>query len=73
MANHRQDRAHRVVEAFRELLDDHVSQQISQTQYDTLALMISEAIGDELGVAAGMMEEVIKQIRIDYSKSEIGM
>ena len=73
MANHYQDRAYKVVEAFRNLLDENVSQQISDSQYDTLALMISEAISEELGVAATMMEDVIKRLRAESSKSEIGM
>ncbi len=68
-----QDRANKVVEAFRRLLDQDVSQQISESQFETLALMINEVISEELGVAADMMEDVIKRLRVEYSKSELGM
>ena len=71
MTNHHQGRANKVVEAFKGLLDENVSQQISDSQYDTLALMVSEAISEELTVAAGMMEDVIKKIRVETNRSEL--
>jgi hypothetical protein len=71
MTNHHQDRSNKVVEAFKGLLDENVSQQISDSQYDTLALMISEAMSEELAVAAEMMEDVIKKIRIEANRSEL--
>ena len=73
MLNHQQHRAIKVVASFRELLDQNVSQQISDAQYESLALMISEAISEELCLAADMMEDVVKRLRSASSKSELGM
>ena len=73
MLNHQQHRAIKVVASFRELLDQNVSQQISDAQYESLALIISEAISEELGLAADMMEDVVKRLRSASSKSELGM
>ena len=71
MTNHHQGRANKVVQAFKGLLDENVSQQISDSQYDTLALMISEAISEELTAATAMMEDVIKKIRVETNRSEL--
>ena len=73
MGNQHQDRAVKVVEAFKDLLDENSSQQIAAAKFDTLTLMITEAISEELGVAADMMEDVIKKLRAELNKPELGM
>lgn len=73
MVNQHQDRAVKVVEAFRGLLDENIRQQITNAQFDTLTLMITEAISEELGVAADMMEDVIQKLRAEINKPELGM
>jgi hypothetical protein len=73
MTNQHQDRAVKVVEAFRGLLDENINQQIADAKFDTLTLMITEAISEELGVAADMMEDVVKKVRAEINKPELGM
>lgn len=46
-------------------------QQITDSQFNTLRLMIKEALGEELAEAIERMEEVIKQLRTETERPEL--
>jgi len=73
MTNQHQEHAQKVVAAFRDSLDESVRQQIKDSQFNTLTLMIKEALGEELGVAIERMEEVIRQMRTETEKPDLGI
>ncbi len=73
MNSQHQERADKVVESFRESLGKDIRDSISENQYQVLSLMICEAIGEELEIAARKMEEVIRNLRAESGKAEIGL
>lgn len=73
MTNRHQDQATKIIEAFKDTLDEDVCQQISDEKFNVLALMIKEAMGEELGVAAELIEDVVRKLRAESDKPELGM
>ena len=73
MNNQHQQRAARVVESFRNLLDKNLSEQITDSQFQDLTLMIGQAIAEELEIAAEQMAEVVRNLRAQSGKTEIGL
>lgn len=63
----------KIVEKFKEELDPAVRDQITGAQYSALAIMIEEAIAEEVGSAASMVEEVGKKLRARVGGGELGM
>lgn len=68
-----QERAQKVVASFKESLDSSVRDGISSHQYEELALMIAEALSDELDDVAARMEALVQQIRAESRKGQMGM
>lgn len=73
MANRHQQLAEKVVTVFRESLGDATCGQITEAQFEDLALMIREAIAEELEEAAGIVEEALKDLRARIEKPDLGM
>ena len=73
MTNRHQERAEKIVATFKQSLNDNVVQQISDAQFNTLILMIREAMGEEAGFAAEQLELVIRKLRAESEKPDLGM
>ena len=73
MTHQHQQHAEKIVAAFRDLLDENTRQLITASQFNTLALMIKTGLGEELAVAIERMEEVIRQMRTETEKPDLGI
>lgn len=73
MTNRHQERAEQIVATFKQSLDAKVVQYITDAQFTALTLMIKEAMGEELGFAAEQLEQVIRKLRAEAEKPELGM
>lgn len=73
MTNQHHERAARVVTAFMDTLDDSVRKQITGSQVNTLTLMIKKALGEELSLAVERVEELLRQLRTETDKPELGI
>jgi hypothetical protein len=73
MVKRHEEKAAQIIEAFRNSLDVQVQQQISDAQLRGLELMIVEAMGDELGIAAERVEQVVKQLRTESERLDLGL
>ncbi len=61
----------KIIENFKSQLDASVRKQISNVQYNDLGLMIDEAIAEEIGAAAELVEEVARKLRASTRKPEL--
>jgi len=73
MSNNQRPIVGKIVDRFQSQLDDSVRQQITNAQFAELALMIEEAISEEVGAAADAVDEVVKKLRASTRKAEIGL
>lgn len=73
MSNRHQELASRIVENFQDSLDENIRQQIPDNQFNVLTLMIREALGNELSTAAERIESVVRGLRAESDKPELGM
>jgi hypothetical protein len=73
MMKRHQDKAAQIIEAFRNSLDVQLQQQISDAQLKDLEAMIVEAIGEELGIAAERVDQVVKQLRAESERPDLGL
>ena len=73
MSNRHQERALKVVNSFKHILHEDACQLITDAQFEELALMVNEAIADELNNCAELVENVVKQIRGELNKPSLGM
>ena len=73
MTNRHQERAEKIVATFKQSLDKKVAKQITDAQFNTLTLMIREAMGEEAGFAAEQLEQVIRKLRAESEKPDLGM
>lgn len=73
MTQRHQQQAERIVAAFKESLDDDVRQQISNSQFNSLGLMVQKALGNEMAVAIERMDELLRQMRSETEKAELGI
>jgi hypothetical protein len=73
MTNRHQQRAEKIVATFKQSLDAKVAQQITDAQFNALALMIRETMGEEAGFAAEQLEQVIRKLRAESEKPDLGM
>ena len=62
--------ADQVVESFKAVLDEHIRGQITDAEYEELALMIGEAIAQELEGAAAMMVNTAEAIRAKLERQQ---
>ena len=73
MTNRHQQRAEKIVATFKQSLDAKVAQQITEAQFNALTLMITEVMGEEAGFAAEQLEQVIRKLRAESEKPDLGM
>ncbi|WP_303904407.1 hypothetical protein [Thiohalomonas denitrificans] len=73
MTERQRDRAQKVVESFRVLLDKKALETIPDNDFEQLALFIQEALSDELHDAAEQVEELARKMRSGTSLSDVGM
>ena len=73
MPNRHQALADRVLDAFKDILSEAVREQITESQYTELSLMIQEALSEELENAINRVEEVVKNLRTEVEKPELGL
>lgn len=73
MTNRHQERAEKIVTTFKQSLDSKVAKQITEPQLTALTQMIKEAMGEELGFAAEQLEQVIRQLRAESERRDLGM
>jgi hypothetical protein len=73
MTNRHQEKAENIVATFKQSLDAKVLQHITDAQFIGLTLMIKEAMGEELGFAAEQLEQVIRKLRAESERPDMGM
>ena len=73
MTNRHQQRAEKIVATFKQSLSENIAQQITDAQLNSLIIMIKEAMGEEAGFAAEQLEQVIRKLRAESEKPELGM
>ena len=73
MTNRHQQRAEKIVTTFKQSLSESVVQQITDAQFNSLILMIKESMGEEAGFAADELEQVIRKLRAESEKPDLGM
>lgn len=73
MTERHRERAQKVVESFRQLLDKKVLEAIPANDFEQLALFVQEALADELHDAAEQVEELAKRMRSGTSLSDVGI
>jgi hypothetical protein len=60
-----------IIERFRAQLDAKVRDQISTAQFSDLALMIDEAIGEEVANTVERVDEVVRKLRSTAQRTEL--
>lgn len=73
MTERHRERAEKVVESFRELLDKQALEAIPANDFEQLAIFVREALSDELHDAAEQVEELARQMRSGTSLSDLGI
>ncbi len=73
MTTRHQELSDEIIASFKGLLSESVRNEISQSQWDHLTLMIRKALSDELGAAVERMEEVTRHIRANIEAPELGL
>ena len=73
MTTRHQEKAENIVATFKQSLDAKVVQHITDAQFIGLTLMIKEAMGEELGFAAEQLEQVIRKLRAESERPDMGM
>ena len=72
MTNKHHQRADKVVAEFKEIIGESICAQISDANFQDLALLIRDAITDELLAAAELIEKVAMKIRRDTDLHQLG-
>lgn len=73
MNERHQERAQKVVESFRELLEQKALDAISDNEFEQLAIFVQEALADELHDAAEQVEELARKLRAGATQEEVGI
>ncbi len=73
MTEETQELAEKVVATFKHNLSETARKQIRDADFNELTLMIREAISEELAKATDMVEEVVRKLRSETDKPEIGL
>ena len=73
MTEENRNRAHKLVETFRNELSDNVQSEIGEHRFEKLSLMINEAIQKDRKMTANLVEELVKTLRKDIEIPELGM
>ena len=73
MTNRHQDQAEKIISAFQETLDDSVRRQITDAQYKLLGNHIKKALGDEVSVVMERLEGLVKELRTETERPDLGI
>lgn len=73
MSQQSEELAQRVVATFRARLSDAALEQLSETDFNELALMVREAISEELVRATDLVEEVVHKLRSETDRPDISL
>ena len=73
MSQRPHQRAQKVVESFKSTLDESARNAVSEGKFDSLKLMIAEAISEELESAAARVDSLAKELRGLSEKQELGL
>ena len=73
MSERHRERAEKVVESFRRLLDKKVLEAIPPSEFEQLQLFVREALSDELHDAAEQVEQLAKQMRHGRGLGDVGI
>jgi hypothetical protein len=73
MSQQSEELAQRVVATFRARLSDAALEQLSETDFNELALMVREAISEELVRATDLVEEVVHKLRFETDRPDISL
>ena len=73
MSQQSEELAQRVVATFRARLSDAALEQIREADFNELALMVREAISEELARATELVEEVVHKLRSETDKPDISL
>jgi hypothetical protein len=73
MINRHHQRADKVVEEFKEIIGESVCNQISDTHFQDLTLLVRGLISDELLAAAELIEKVAQHLRSESDIDELGL
>lgn len=68
-----QQRAKKVVDSFKASLDGEVRDSISAHQYEELALMIAEALSDQIDDITARINVLVQELRAESSKGQMGL
>lgn len=73
MSNRHHQRAEKLVAEFKEIIGESGSANISDVHFQDLALLVRDAITDELLAAAERIEKVVQEIRSETDLHELGI
>ena len=73
MTEETEELAEKVVATFKHNLSEAAREQVSEADFNELSLMIREAISEELSRATDMVEEVVRKLRSETDKPELGL
>lgn len=73
MSDRHRERAENVVRTFKGTLSQAALSDISDAQFEDLALMVREAIAEELDAAANIVEEAARRLRREVEKRDLGL
>ncbi len=73
MTDNHQERAQRVVRAFKAMLEDRALEHITNAQFEDLALMIHKLVTEELEGAVAVVEDALNRVRGGIAKPDLGL
>jgi len=73
MTDHNREVAEKIVAAFKAELSDTTQKQIADARFEALTRAIREALSEERADAAELVENVVKQLRAEVEKPELGL
>ena len=73
MTDNHQERAQRVVRAFKTMLEDRALEHITNAQFEDLALMIQKLVTEELEGAVAVVEDALNRVRGGIAKPDLGL
>jgi hypothetical protein len=71
MTNKHHQRADKIVAEFKDIIGESVCNQISETHFQDLTLLIRDSISDELLAAAELVEKVARKLRSESDLHEL--
>jgi hypothetical protein len=73
MSNRHQEIAETLVEAFKETLSAEVRDRVTEAKFDRLKEMIAETLSRELEEVVDRISVVIKELRSEIGKPDLGL